>query len=118
MPTPMVFADLRQRPRRLPTQCFSRHDRFDSTTADDLVDCLFVSDIGLPKDERASPEGLYPFEGGSVTVGQIVDYHDLEPGLQQCQTDMRADVAGASGHQDHVRPLSVFVQSDPVLRAE
>lgn len=27
---------------------------------------------------------------------------------------MRADIAGASVHQDHVRPLSVFVQSDPV----
>jgi hypothetical protein len=49
-----------------------------------------------------------------VAVGEVVDCNDIEASVEQCHTDMRANVAGAASHQNHVeafriRPASIGV---------
>jgi hypothetical protein len=69
--------------------------------AEYVIDGLFIPDVGLPKHERPPADGLYPVERGFVTVAEIVDDDDVEPGVKQRDADMGSDVAGASGQQDH-----------------
>jgi len=53
-----------------------------------FVDGFFIPDVGAPEDERPPADGLYPFERGFVAVGEIVDSDNVEPGVQQSDTDM------------------------------
>lgn len=81
------------------------NDRSHSEGAKYFTDRLFIPDIGEPKDERTPADGLHPLERSLVAVGEIVDGDDVKPGVQQRDTDVGPDVAGTSGHQDHVGRL-------------
>ncbi len=69
------------------------HDRLDVVLADDLARKLAVSDVA--QDERHIG-GNGPAHAGR----KVVDHHDLVTRIEQCQSRVTADIAGASRYQN------------------
>jgi len=79
----------------------------DAAIADYLVDRPFIPNGGEPKEQRPPTQGLYSLKRSVVAVGEIVDCDDIEASVEQCYADMRANVAGAAGHQNHVEAFRI-----------